>query len=333
MSVKSSLFSLSRSSVCVAFLLLGVGVATAQDLRLECPRIEIDVPREKLAADQEARISVRITPEKPEWKFKYRWRLSSGEPISGQGTASITVRRPPTSILDATVNIAGGPDDTMCPVVAINRVQWETPPDSEEDCPTIFVSGPAGIPEKGELEVYTVSVDPVRTAIDSSYRWSISAGEIVSGQGTKQIKVRRGRDSLTVTVDVLGLPNGCSFSASESSVLDPPPEPVKIGVLHSSDLRNIVQAMSKFAEELNNNPNNQGFIFFSYPPSTLKQAMTSRENRVIASIIERLKNRDRSRLTLVRYENGADLVEFWRVPPGAVNPSCSACDSQPSTQN
>ena len=54
--------------------------------------------------------------------------------------------------------------------------------------------------------------------------WSLSAGEILSGQGTNSIQVNTnnlGGEYITVTVEAKGLPNGCNLTKTESFAIKP----------------------------------------------------------------------------------------------------------------
>jgi hypothetical protein len=179
--------------------------------------------------------------------------------------------------------------------------------------------------EPGKTATYSVSIEKQETPYELAYSWSVSAGEIVSGQGTKQVTVVQPNQGLTLTVEVKGLPEGCPFGISETSVGDPSPEAVKIGVVRVNDLNRSEEGLNEFADILNNNPNNQGYVLVGHPPSTSEAAKAARERKIAEKIIENLNGRDQSRVTLVRYENASDFAEFWRVPPGAHNPDCEVC--------
>ncbi len=312
----------------LTFLLAVTSLTSAQPPSpVECPTIVLEAARHTLAPDELARFTIRITPKNPEWKFRYHWTLTHGQPLTGQGTETITVRRPPGSVVDATVDIAGGPDDTMCPIASTDRAVWASGSDKSSDCPDIEVRGPAGILAPNQLAPFTALVELKGTAYKPVFQWSVSSGEIVLGQGTERVEVRQPNSSFTVTVELLGLPRGCTAVASEtSSGPHPPPLAEKVG-----EIRNVsppdVNAIRLFAAELKDNPNNQGFIFVGHPAGFTKDEMNVREQRLAKVLTkEDLDTFDGPRVTIVRRENTSDFAEFWRVPPGANNPPCRACE-------
>ena len=87
-----------------------------------------------------------------------------------------------------------------------------------QECPTVRVNCPSELPEIGQT--YTVSADVTGTISKEklTYRWTLSSqgGEIVEGQATASIKIRvkYTHESITATVDVCGLEDKCSKTAS-----------------------------------------------------------------------------------------------------------------------
>jgi hypothetical protein len=260
-------------------------------------------------------------------QIKHNWTVSYGKILSGQGTSTIEVEKPPSGRLIATVNIRGTPDDGHCPVVANEMVTWDAP----AECPTIYVTGPAGIPRPGDKVPFRVDVGEKGKDYDLKYKWTTSSGEIVSGQGTPSIEVKFEKEGmgLTATAEVMGLPNDCGAMASEFIQWEAPIEPVRVGVIYSSEKGLSENKLKEFSDELEANPNNQGYIFIGSKPGAKSSELEAREKKLI-EVLEKLMGRsyDRSRLTLVRQGGKADLIELWRIPPGADNPICKDCDIQ-----
>lgn len=190
------------------------------------------------------------------------------------------------------------------------------------ECPTISVTGPAGVTERGATMTFTANVSG-GSQQSVTYNWSVSAGSIVSGQGTPSITVTApsdGTTNVTATVDVGGLDPACNCpsSASETAPVAPPTEAVLIdefGPLSNDDIRS---RLDTFFAELANYPNNQGYII-NYGTD---REIAARE-RLITNHIA-FRNFDRSRITLVRggaSPDGGPRTKLYRVPPGAENPA------------
>lgn len=94
-------------------------------------------------------------------------------------------------------------------------------------CPTVNVTGPASYTvAEGKDAVFNIA--PFAKEFEKStytYNWSISTGTITSGQGTKSIHVNTAGlkgQSLTVTVEVSGLPASCSnVSSTTIDIIEP----------------------------------------------------------------------------------------------------------------
>ncbi|MEO8573378.1 MAG: hypothetical protein ABI481_05370 [Pyrinomonadaceae bacterium] len=195
---------------------------------------------------------------------------------------------------------------------------------AQSDCPSISVNGPAGIVQVGELANYSVAIDlPPEGQLTLHYVWSVSAGTIVRGQGTTVIEVRQPtNESVTVTVEVRGLPQGCPNSATETAAGLMAPEAIRIGVLRSFEAGKYEEQLAGFIEELLANSNNQGYLFIDHKKTATKSDMARKEKIIIDALPSPF---DRSRITFVRWEGGSGIAEFWRVPPAASNPLCEEC--------
>ena len=126
---------------------------------------------------------------------KVTWDLS-GVP-EGTYTASVEVNdgNQHTSIASTTVEVA------FC-----SDCRWR-----ESPCPTVWVVCPSGVESKQStyFEAHVAGGDITSTP---TYEWSLSAGKIISGQGTSKILVDvsdLAGKSLTATVNVGGFDPGC----------------------------------------------------------------------------------------------------------------------------
>jgi hypothetical protein len=189
-------------------------------------------------------------------------------------------------------------------------------------CPSVSVTGPAGITQPGDSMTFTANVSG-GTAQNITYNWTVSSGTITSGQGTPSITV--GTDASmagsTVTAEVtigLDVDCNCPKTASANGPIEAKPTALLIdefGRLPNDDIRGRLDA---FFQELSNNPNNQGYII-NYGTD---REIAARE-RLITNHIA-FRNFDRSRITLVRggaSPDGEPRTRLYRVPPGADNPT------------
>lgn len=91
-------------------------------------------------------------------------------------------------------------------------------------CPTLEVSG-GGVVRSGESMNFAVNITGLSETTNLKYEWEISNGTISSGPGTPTITVDTTglsyRTTITATVKVVGLPENCSKTASETGAITP----------------------------------------------------------------------------------------------------------------
>ena len=98
-------------------------------------------------------------------------------------------------------------------------------------CPTISVTGPAGVISRPDLVVFVANVEDANDSL--TYLWSISGGVIVAGQGTAKLEVRPNSYvavQVTASIHITGLPSGCMNLATETAVSVCDPEIVFFGI-------------------------------------------------------------------------------------------------------
>jgi len=168
-------------------------------------------------------------------------------------------------------------------------------------CPTIDISGPSGVIPVGGSARYTVQVSPVDASLQLTYRWSLSAGEIRSGQGTRELEIIQPTGIPTVNVEIEGLPNDCPNTASETYCVLPPPATEKLatvgGTITLKKLAIIKDQLDKYPDK-----NVQFFLIVS----------GTKQNPSVTKKVDTLKRffGDNERITYVDSERTDDSVVF-----------------------
>ncbi len=249
----------------------------------------------------------------------YNYTVSGGRVV---GTGA-NVQWDLSGVSPGTYTITAGVDDG-CGFCGQTQTQTITVAECECvrvcECPTLSVTGPAGITSPGETMTFTANVSG---GPDVTYNWSVDRGTIESGQGTPSITVRTSSadadTNVTATVVIGGLDPSCECptSMNESGPVAgfPSSEQVdEFGPLANDDVRARLDA---FFIVLQNNPTNQGYII-NYGTD---REIAARE-RLIQNHIA-FRRFDRSRITLVRGgDTGAGInTKLYRIPPGAENPA------------
>jgi hypothetical protein len=115
---------------------------------------------------------------------------------------------------------------TGAPQGSVTECEHRAPCWAQHSCPQISVSCPASFKD-GEPITFTASVNGGNPNVVPSYKWTISAGRIVRGQGTSSIEVDTlgfGR-TFTATVRISGLDQSCPTTASCSIIPGTPAPP------------------------------------------------------------------------------------------------------------
>ena len=86
-------------------------------------------------------------------------------------------------------------------------------------CPTISVASPETA-EAGTPITFSANVTVGTPQVPLTYKWTVSAGTIIEGQGTNQIKVETKHlegSTITATVELGGMDSACSNKASSDT--------------------------------------------------------------------------------------------------------------------
>lgn len=188
------------------------------------------------------------------------------------------------------------------------------------DCPTLYVTGPAGIVMLNDVSRYTATVDAKGRVLNLEYIWSVSTGEIVSGQGTPSIEIKRSELSgLTATLEVKGFPAGCANTASETSFMcnGLPIAEKLVQFTLSTSAENRLK-LNQVIRVLADNRNDQLYVFLTHKEETTQEKRSALERRIFEYLTT--GGVDGSRITLHSQQGIVELAQFWRVPPGADDP-------------
>lgn len=250
----------------------------------------------------------------------YNYTVSGGK-VVGQGANvswDLSGLRPGTYTITSAVDDGCG----LCGKTQTQTVEIKECAGCEPicDCPSLSVDGPAGITAPGQTMTFTANVSG-GTQSNVTYNWSVSAGEIVSGQGTSSITVATTREmangNVTATVGLGGLcAENCDKSASETAGVGGFPEPEAVDEFGTAVDDDVKARVDNFYIRLNNDPNAQGYIINYGTPKEVAR----REAQIKKAI--NFRKYDMSRVTMV---NGGDQgtgvnTKFYIVPPGAETP-------------
>jgi len=155
----------------------------------------------------------------------------------------------------------------------------------------------------------------------STYVWTVSKGSIIEGQGTPTMKVVadwKDGTTLTATLEVIGLPESCPNTASESTPTICLWESILIDEFTSPISKVEKERFKSAVTEQRNNPNNQLYII-EYHNDISQFSIREKVRRLTEFLVKELKL-DGSFFEIVTEKGDKPLTKIYRIPPGAANP-------------
>jgi hypothetical protein len=187
-------------------------------------------------------------------------------------------------------------------------------------CPNISMSCP-DVAQTGAPITFTASVSGGTPGITPVYNWRVSAGTILSGQGTPTITVDTAGlagQPITATVEVAGYNLECRASCQSS--VPAPPNPTKTDEFGEIQRNDEKARLDAYAIELQNSPGAQGYII-AYGGRRSKYGDGKKRAERARDYLVSTRGIEASRLVVIDggfRESGS--TELWIVPPGATPP-------------
>ncbi|MEP7213467.1 MAG: hypothetical protein ABI791_10345 [Acidobacteriota bacterium] len=195
-------------------------------------------------------------------------------------------------------------------------------------CPAVSINGPAAPIPPGETIIFT-AILAGGAGGGTTYNWTVSAGTIVDGQGTPQIKVETdpllAGSSFTATLSVSN-PSwmmACTTTFSETAAIEEIPRPLaRMGDefrTRGSNCEEGFARMDAFLTELANDPGARGVVAI-YGDTDAPRAARQRRQQLINFLKIRKFDRDRIEFVEGRPERDGK-TQFWLIPAGAEPPA------------
>ncbi len=248
----------------------------------------------------------------------YNYTVSGGR-VVGSGA---NVQWDLSNASPGTYTITTGVDDG-CGVCGKTNTQTVTVKECEDckvkcSCPSLSVSGPAGVTNPGDTMTFTLNgggSNPVN--------WTVTSGTIEAGQGTSTITVRTTSEmagsTVTATAELGGLDSACNCpnTASENGIIATRPTPRLVDEFGGKKDDEVKAIIDNFYIELNNDPNAKGYIV-NYGTAKQIAARKAQINKAI-----KFRKYDPSRVVFVDGgDTGAGVdTKLWFVPAGAEPPT------------
>lgn len=255
--------------------------------------------------------------------IKYRWTTTAGS-IAGDGpvvTWDLSGLKP--GYHKASLDILSSGNEGECHAFSSVTVLVNPCPVIPPACPSIEIVCPTNIGIDQPL-TFTSRASGGTPSIAPVYNWTVSAGTIVSGQGTNTIKVdASGLAGQTVRAS-LSMPGyGSLLCSADCGVSIPIPRIVSRKFDEFPDIqRNDEKArLDNLAIELQNDPTATAYVVV-YPGRKGKRGEVQHHSSRIVEYLVSSRGIDAHRVvTLVGSPRNELWVELWLTPQGATPPN------------
>jgi hypothetical protein len=268
------------------------------------------------------RVRLRARGVSPEGKpLRYKWTVSGGR-LDGDGTDVVwDLSDAQPGVYNAAVTIESGPvDNPLCTAFTSTKVVVRTCPPPRPICPNVTINCP-DVQQAGTPVTFTASVSGGTPGATPVYNWVISAGKIISGQGTPTVTVDTAGlagQPISATVEVAGYNLECRASCQASVPALPDSKKFdEIGEIQRDDEK---ARFDVFAIELQNSPGAQGYII-AYGGRNKRYGTGRQRAERARDYIVNTRGIDASRIVII--DGGArdtGSTQLWLVPAGATPP-------------
>ncbi|HET6892984.1 MAG TPA: hypothetical protein VFH31_17900 [Pyrinomonadaceae bacterium] len=191
-------------------------------------------------------------------------------------------------------------------------------------CPTVWINGPTSDSAANEPLVFTARVTRLNPTAQPKFRWEISAGTILSGQGTPSVTIdTTGLGGVTVTAKVIveGMATDCPKGASRSaSIL---PLGIACGLPFDTygdiSIDDEEARLDNFAIQVLNDETSTGYILFYAGRSSYEEEGTERLKRAKEYLV---RKREMPPERIITIDGGyrEDFTIILIVAPSKANP-------------
>lgn len=277
----------------------------------------------RACADESSRVGLIATGRSPVGgPLRYKWTTNGGRLIGSGANTTWDLAGVQPGVYQAVVEVDDGRELDCVAFSSVSIVVTDCPPPPPEIiCPNVTVT----CPERGTEDApitFTATLSGGTSTITPSYNWTISAGRIISGQGTSSITVDTrglGGQSVRANLDVGGY--GMRCPASCASAIEIVSKSRKFDEYYDIARNDEKARLDNYAIQLQSEPGSQGYIIV-YPSRRARANEAQARATRISDYLVNSRGIDASRFTITIVSPREDwLFELWIVPQGAVLPT------------
>lgn len=292
------------------------------------PTIKLDADTQvvTLCPDAESmanpRVHLKAQAYSPEGKpLRYKWEVKGGR-LEGEGTDVVwDLSDAQEGIYSASVTVESGPvGNPLCTAFTSTKVVVRRCQPTRPVCPNVSIYCP-DVQQAGTPITFTASVSGGTPGVTPTYNWVVSAGTILTGQGTPTITVDTtglAGQPIIATVGVEGYELVCAARCQAS--VPAPPNPKKFDEIGEAARDDEKARLDVFAIELQNSPGARGYII-GYGGSNKRYGTGAQRAQRARDYMVTTRGIDSSRIvTLDGGTRTTGSTQLWIVPAGATPP-------------
>jgi len=278
----------------------------------------------KACNDESARVRLVATASSPDGApLRYKWTTSGGR-LRGEGANSTwDLGGVQPGVYQAFVEVDDGRDLNCVAFSSVSIIVTDCPPPPPPPpvCPTVNVTCPEAGNENAPV-TFTANVSGGSPNITPGYNWTVTAGRIISGQGTPSITVdTNGLAGQTVraSVDITGFGTPCPASCSVSIPIMNKPR--KFDEYYDIARNDEKARLDNYAIQLQSEPGSQAYVIV-YPSRRGRSNDAQARGQRISDYLVNTRGIDSHRVTITMGPAREGwLFELWVVPEGAPPPT------------
>jgi len=274
--------------------------------------------------DAAARVQLVATARSSEGgALRYKWSANGGKLVGEGPNTTWDLAGAQAGVYQAIVEVG---DERYLDCVAFSSVSvmvtdCPPPPPPQIVCPNVAISCPESATENAPV-TFTATISGGSANITPTYNWTISAGRIISGQGTPTITVdTAGMAGQTIRADLdiggygMRCPASCVVSIPVSN------KPRKFDEYYDIARNDEKARLDNYVIQLQSEPGSQGYIIV-YPSRRARPSEAQARATRISDYLVNSRGIDANRFTITMGAAREDwLFELWIVPAGATPPA------------
>ncbi len=203
-------------------------------------------------------------------------------------------------------------------------------------CATVDIDGPSEI-DPGAPLVLKAKITGLIHTTKPEFKWTVSIGTIMNGQGTDEITVDTvglGGQELTATAELTGAPPGCKASVSRTMQVKPrlPACGRPFDEYGDISFEDEKARLDNFAIHISNQLLSSGQIFMTAGRETFENEATERLARAKSYMVN-VRDVDRNRIITTDCGFTQELrIRLVVIPPGVTPLTCDAYDTIPFSE-